>query len=122
MPEPTLRILVIEDHAGLGRFISVALSTAGWVVVGPYTDYPAAMHAAREAPVDFAIIDWLLAGQEALPIADALTERGIRYLLTSGHAREMLPERYRNAPFLLKPFTLETLVAAVRASLADKPD
>ena len=34
MPDAALRILVIEDSATLGRFITAALVDAGWVVLG----------------------------------------------------------------------------------------
>jgi DNA-binding response OmpR family regulator len=115
MTEGGPRILVVEDHAALGRFIGAALATAGWVVVGPFNEYASAMDAARRTPLDLAVLDRLLGGEETFAILDVLFERGVGCLLISGHPREALPERYRDFPFLLKPFTMSALLGALRA-------
>jgi len=47
MAASTVRILVIEDHPALGRFITAALEAAGWAVVGPIVDLASALDAAR---------------------------------------------------------------------------
>ena len=111
----TLRILVVEDHRPLGRFITAALATAGCAVVGPVTDRASALDAARHLPLDLAVMDRMLGGEETLAIADALAERDIPFLLMSGYPRSTLPERFRGSPFLEKPFTMNTLLDAVRA-------
>jgi DNA-binding response OmpR family regulator len=115
MAASSLRILVIEDHAPLGRFITGALASAGWAVIGPVTDHVAALDAARRQPLDLALMDRMLGGKETLAIADALAERGIPCLLMSGYPRSTLPERFQGSPFLEKPFTMDTLLDAVRA-------
>ena len=111
----TLRILVIEDHHPLGRFITGALETAGWAVVGPIAEHAEALDAARRLPIDLALMDRMLQGEDALAIADVLAERAIPCLLMSGYPRSTLPERFRDGPFLEKPFNMETLREAVRA-------
>jgi DNA-binding response OmpR family regulator len=113
----TLRILVIEDHTALGRFITAALETAGWSVVGPIGDHAAALEAARSHPIDLALMDRMLQGTETLTIADVLSERAIPFLLMSGHPRSTLPERFRDGPFLEKPFTMDRLLDAVRVAV-----
>jgi len=115
MAASSLRILVIEDHPPLGRFITAALAGAGWVVVGPVTDHASALDAARHQPLDLALMDRMLRGEETLAIGDALAERGIPCLLMSGYPRSTLPERFQNSPFLEKPFTMDMLLDAVRA-------
>jgi DNA-binding response OmpR family regulator len=115
MATASLRILVIEDHPPLGRFITAALATAGWAVVGPVTDHVSALDAARRQPLDLAVMDRMLGGEETLAIADALAERGIPCLLMSGYSRSTLPERFQDSAFLEKPFTMDTLLDAVRA-------
>jgi DNA-binding response OmpR family regulator len=119
MAASTLRILVIEDHPPLGRFITVALESAGWTVAGLFADRESALDAARHQPVDLALIDRMLGGEETLAIADALAERAIPCLLMSGYPRSTLPQRFRESPFLEKPFTMETLLDAVRAVLGE---
>jgi len=120
MAAATFRILVIEDNPALGRFISVALEAAGWAVFGPAADRASAMDEARRLPLDLALIDRLLHGEDTLAIADTLTERGIPCIFISGYPRSTLPERFREVPFLEKPFTMAALLAAVRAALGGR--
>src|SRR4051794_4619360 len=109
------RILVVEDHPPLGRFIAMALESAGWMVVGPITDHASALQAARSQPLDLALMDRMLQGVETLAIADLLAERSIPCLLMSGYPRSTLPERFQDRPFLEKPFSMVALLDAVRA-------
>ena len=118
MARAALGILVVEDHPALGRFIIATLEAAGWSVLGPVSDHAEAIDAARRMPLDLAVMDRVLRGVETLPIAEILAERGISCLLVSGYARSTLPERFQGLPFLEKPFTMEALLAAVRAAVA----
>jgi DNA-binding response OmpR family regulator len=102
-----LRILIVEDHPALGLFIAATLKTGGWMVVGPVTDFEAAMDSARRLPLDLALMDRLLRGKETLPVADVLAERGIPCVLIRGYPRSTLPARFRDYPFLEKPFTID---------------
>jgi DNA-binding response OmpR family regulator len=113
--EAATRVLVIEDHEPLGRFITAALSGGGWVVTGPISSQAAAFDAVRRQRFAIAVMDCMLRGQEAFAIADAIVERGAGCLLISGHPRSTLPARLRDLPFLEKPFTMSALVTAVRA-------
>src|SRR5436190_4705581 len=112
MVEAGSRILIVEDHQPLARFVALALTTAGWTVCGPLCDLPAALAAARQWPLDVAVIDRSLAGDDTHPVVDALIERGVACLLLSGYPRTTLPSRFRTLPFVEKPFTMEQLVAA----------
>ena len=116
MTDAAFRILVIEDHAALGRFISASLSSAGWMVVGPVADHVSAMQAVRSGEFDFAVLDRMLRGEEASEVAEALLASGISFLLISGYDRSTLPQHLRGVPFLQKPFTTRELLAVVRAA------
>ena len=118
MAETALRILVVEDHAALGRFIAEVLAGAGYSVVGPLANQAAALEAVARDPFDLVVIDRRLRGEETSALGDALAARGISCLLISGFPRSALPERFRDLPFLEKPFTMEQLVAAVNAVTA----
>jgi DNA-binding response OmpR family regulator len=110
-----VRILVVEDHPPLGVFIKKSLENAGYVGLGPALSYAEAMETAQNLQFDLAIIDLLLEGEEASNIADRVVERGIPCIFMSGHPRSRLPERFRDFPFLRKPFAMDALVNAVRA-------
>jgi DNA-binding response OmpR family regulator len=112
------RILVIEDHAALGRFIAASLSTAGWTVVGPLADPVSAMQAVQGRQFDFAVLDRMLRGEEASAVAEALLASGLPFLLISGYERSTLPQHLRGIRFLQKPFTTSALLAAIRAATA----
>jgi DNA-binding response OmpR family regulator len=116
--ETALRILVVEDHAALGRFIAEVLAGAGYSVVGPLANEAAALEAVARDRFDLAVIDRRLRGEETSALGDALAARDIACLLISGFPRSTLPERFRELPFLEKPFTMDQLVAAVNAVTA----
>src|SRR6266702_482561 len=107
-----MRVLVVEDHAALARFIADTLQAAGWEVAGPVADAEAAIDAAQRLALDLVVMDRSLRGEEAFGIADAASERGIPCLLVSGYQRATLPDRFRDHPVLEKPFTMEALLTA----------
>lgn len=100
----------------MGRFITAALTGAGWSVLGPATDCASALAAVRGEQFDIAILDRMLRGDDALAIADAVIARGAPCLLISGHPRSSLPARFYDLPFLEKPFTMDALLAALAAA------
>jgi hypothetical protein len=48
-------------------------------------------------------------------LADALALPDVPFVFLSGHSRHVLPDRHRERPFVVKPY----LVSALRAALAD---
>ena len=110
-----VRILIIEDHAALGRCIAEALTDLGCVVVGQVTDLTSALQAVQRGGFDVALLDWTLRGEEASPVAEALLDSGCPFLVISGHRRSTMPHRVQHAPFLQKPFTMCALNSAVKA-------
>jgi DNA-binding response OmpR family regulator len=116
LTDAAFRILVIEDHAALGRFIAASLASAGWAVVGPFSDPVSAMQAVNGRQFDFAVLDRMLRGEEAFAVAEALLASGVPFLLISGYERSTLPPHLHGVPFLMKPFTISALLAAIRAA------
>ena len=121
MAETDSRILVVEDHAALGRFITAVLTGAGWQVIGPIDNHASALDAVQWRQFALAVLDWTLRGEEAIAVVDALVARDIRCLLISGHAPSILPKRFRDLPFLRKPFTRESLLEKVIAETGRSP-
>ena len=60
----------------------------------------------RGGRIDAAILDVNLDGERVAPVADALRERGIPFVFSSGHAREALPDRFRDMPLVDKLVTI----------------
>jgi DNA-binding response OmpR family regulator len=106
------RILVVEDEYLLAEDISQALSKAGRKVVGPFATIAEAMESLEKAPVDGAILDINLRGEEVFPLASELRRRHIPYAFTTGYGEETLPDEHRDAPRWQKPFEPADMVHA----------
>jgi CheY-like chemotaxis protein len=98
------RILVIEDEYFVASDLKRALLAEGAHVVGPTADAARGLALAKDDGIDAAILDVNLEGVDSYPIADALAQRGVPYLFVTGYDGWAMPEKYRDAPRLGKPF------------------
>jgi len=73
------------------------------------------------AECDAALIDVNLAGHPVDEIASTLTKRNIPFAFVSGYGRESLPQGFREAALLRKPFRHDELVAVVELLLYQTP-
>ena len=119
--KPRCRVLVVEDEAVIAMLVEDMVSDFGSEVVGPVAKITEALRLAHEAELDAAILDINVGGAVIFPVADALQERGIPLIFATGYGSRTVPERYCGSPTLPKPFTYETLAAALRAVLASQP-
>jgi DNA-binding response OmpR family regulator len=115
-------ILVVEDEALLAMDLEVIVGATGSQVCGPATSIAEALRLVRECRPDAAILDLNLAGEMIFPVADVLVEAGIPFIILSGHSQESVPSRYRNRPFLSKPYNPEDLLAAIHGLFPTAPD
>jgi DNA-binding response OmpR family regulator len=110
------RILIVEDEYLIAADLRRTLGRAGATIVGPIGDLDEGL-ALAEAPLDAAVLDVNLENALAYPIADRLVARGVPYMFLTGYDAWSLPDAYRDAPCLPKPFTPVGLVAAVAGLL-----
>jgi DNA-binding response OmpR family regulator len=106
------RILVIEDEPLVSMEIEACLSEAGAAIAGPAGTAARARQLIESETFDGAFVDANLGGETTDEIAVALTAKGIPYLFLTGYGRESLPDAFREAAVIEKPFTREQLVAA----------
>jgi DNA-binding response OmpR family regulator len=111
------RVLVVEDELLVAMMIEEALQLAGCVILGPISDLPQALRAAREQVIDVALLDVNLAGARVFPVAAVLAERSVPYVFMTGYGRGMLPVEYANRPTIGKPFKLRDLTDSLSAAL-----
>lgn len=105
-----IRVLVVEDDALFAEMLAESLTAEGALVVGPVGRIAPAVALARQEPLDGALLDVTLAGDDAGPIAEALCQRGIPFIFMTGHHdKSALPPPFRAAPCLLKPFAIRDL-------------
>lgn len=107
------RILLVEDEALVAMLIEEYLEEWGHQVVGSAARLDEALRLARALDLDLAVLDVNLAGELSYPVAEALRERGVPVLFTTGYGVSGVPARLSNAPVLAKPFRPEQLARAL---------
>jgi signal transduction histidine kinase/DNA-binding response OmpR family regulator len=116
------RILVVEDNDDVRRAVVDMLTGWGYRVTAAENPDVAAQLLEKDAAFDLLFTDVVMPGTLSVIDMAALAERlrpGIAVLLTSGYARELIPEQNRlGYPMISKPYGSEELAARVRGVLA----
>lgn len=84
--------------------VSDWLVELGCEVAGSVSTSPAALQVANHGPLHAALLDVNLGGEESFPLADALIAAQVPVAFLTGRDSNNLPERFRLAPVLCKPF------------------
>lgn len=109
-------ILVVEDDDMLAESLGELLKGWGATVLGPKATTALALALLAQAErVDFAVVDLNLHGTTSFAVADALLARGIPFAFTTGYGNSSIPEPYRHAAVLRKPFGRAELAKALGA-------
>jgi CheY-like chemotaxis protein len=112
-PEQNLkgkRILVVEDEPLVLMELESNLTDAGCEVAGTAGTFAEAKVLCSEVRCDAALLDANLAGHPVDELAVMLTQRSIPFAFVTGYMRESLPQGFRDAIVLKKPFTQKDLV------------
>jgi DNA-binding response OmpR family regulator len=124
------RILLVEDDPKLAKFIETELSLEGYQVTVAQNGLDGLM-VARDTQPDLLILDWMLPGISGLDLCLRLRSTGIQIPIIMLTARDEVPDRVTglNAgadDYVTKPFSMEELLARVKARLRrtqpDEPD
>ena len=107
------RVIVIEDEPLVSMDLESCLSSAGCEVVGTAGTVRDAKTLCAQAACDAALIDVNLAGQPVDELAATLTKRNIPFAFVTGYGREALPQGFRDALVVAKPFDEVALIATV---------
>lgn len=107
-----MRIVVVEDNVSVAAMIVEALKAARHHVVGHARTVEEGTKLLEEVHCDAAILDIDLLGVNSRSVALALKAKKIPFVVIAG-AERLLTPAHRGAPLIVKPFRLETLVAAV---------
>jgi len=112
------RILLVEDEPVLLEIAQRVLVRAGFDVIAA-ADPGEAIIAAETGPEPFDLLltDVVMPGMRGPELARRLriSHPGLRVLLASGYAQEIVDSDRHEDPLLAKPFSPETLLAAVDA-------
>jgi CheY-like chemotaxis protein len=104
-----LRVLVVEDEAAISLLLEDMLLDFGCEVIGPAARLTAALDAVAHEAIDLAILDVNVAGEPIYPVADALAERAVPFVFSTGYGSAGIKDAYRDRPVLQKPFAQHDL-------------
>lgn len=113
------RILVVEDDYFIAKGLARALRALGAHVVGPAASVPDALALIAAGHLDGGSLDINLRGEAGYAVADALTERGIPFVFTTGYADDALPDHYAAVPRCQKPILIDQLVMGLFGPFID---
>jgi DNA-binding response OmpR family regulator len=111
------KLLVVEDEALIALELETILLELGCECVGPVTGLAEGLRHAQTAEVDGAVVNLVLDGKPAYPIAEVLERRGIPFGFASGVPQTAIPPEWGDRPFLDKPYSLEHARQLVEAVL-----
>jgi CheY-like chemotaxis protein len=115
--------LLVEDESLLSMMIEDIVGDLGWEVSANVGSISAALHALHGGEFDLALLDVNVAGEEVFPVADALLDRNIPFVFTTGYGERGIRADLRHHPVLEKPFTFDQLVRTMLAAVgpANRP-
>jgi DNA-binding response OmpR family regulator len=124
----TPHILLVEDEVKLARFVELELSSEGYRVSVAH-DGMSGLALARESQPDLAILDWMLPGLTGVELCRRLRSTGIKVPVILLTARDEVGDRVAGLDagaddYVVKPFSIEELLARIRAHLrrTQEPD
>jgi DNA-binding response OmpR family regulator len=117
----TTTILLVEDEERLARFIELELSSEGYDINVAH-DGLTGLTMAREAPPDLLILDWMMPGMTGLEVCRRLRATGSKVPVILLTAKDEVSDRVAGLDagaddYVVKPFSIEELLARVRAHL-----
>ncbi|OUC11554.1 MAG: DNA-binding response regulator [Alkalinema sp. CACIAM 70d] len=123
-------ILLVEDEEKLARFIQLELDSEGYQTSVAHEGMTG-MTLARNETLDLLILDWMLPGMTGIEICRRLRSTGSKVPVILLTARDDINDRVAGLDagaddYVVKPFSIEELLARVRAHLRrtqeDDPD
>ncbi|HEX3052268.1 MAG TPA: response regulator [Aggregatilineaceae bacterium] len=120
-----MRVLIVEDEAGIANFVRQGLSEAGYAVDVAW-DGEEGLAYALAAEYDALILDIMLPRMNGLQLLDHLRKRGIKTPTLMLTARDTIEDRVAGLDsgaddYLIKPFAFPELLARLRALLRRPP-
>jgi DNA-binding response OmpR family regulator len=111
------RILLVEDEALVAMLVEDELLDAGAHIVGTASSVAEALRiieaAMGDGGISAAVLGLNLDGEAVWPVANALDELGVPFVIETGYGLGCNTGKYATAPVLHKPFDPQVLIGAV---------
>jgi two-component system OmpR family response regulator len=115
------RILLVEDEDKLAKFVQLELSYEGYDVEVA-NDGLTGLMTARDQDPDLIILDWMMPGLSGVEVCRRLRQTGTQTPIILLTAKDEVKDRVEGLDagaddYVVKPFSIEELLARVRAHL-----
>lgn len=114
-----LRVLIVEDELLIAMELENLLQRLGCTVLDPVPTLAQALDALAHERPDAAVLDVNLRGERVTPVAEALHEQGVPFVLVTGYGSARLHEEaLQGVPSLRKPVDSRQLARALAEVVA----
>lgn len=115
------RILLVEDEEKLAKFVELELSYEGYEVSVAHDGLTGLM-TARDLNPDLIVLDWMMPGLSGVEVCRRLRQTGSQVPIILLTAKDDVSDRVEGLDagaddYVVKPFSIEELLARVRAHL-----
>ena len=114
-------ILIVEDEPLISMMLEDFVQSLGHSVAAICESVDEALKAIDGDPFDLAILDVNLKGENVWPVARALRERAVPFVLASGGHVDPPPQEFAGVPMIDKPFTLDRIKPVIEGASAVAP-
>lgn len=114
------KVLVVEDEAITALMVEAALLNEGADVIGPASTVQQALALLKQHTPDVATLDLNLNGELATKVANALNALNVPFLIVSAYSNRDHLQLPLAAGVVQKPYSPESVIAAVVAILAKR--
>src|SRR5262245_31660635 len=112
-------ILIVEDEALIAMELEEFLEKQGAIVVGVVASVARGHELLNEVQPDAALLDLNLGGEDSTPLAEALVERNIPFVVLTGYGRKWMEQiGFAAGPFIEKPVNFATLLRRLKEILS----
>ncbi|NET52240.1 MAG: response regulator transcription factor [Merismopedia sp. SIO2A8] len=122
----TIQIVVVEDEEKLARFVEMELGYEGYEVSVAH-DGLTGLTKIRDVDPDLIILDWMMPGMTGVEVCRRLRQTGVKTPVILLTAKDEVSDRVAGLDagaddYLVKPFSIEELLARIRAHLRRTQD
>jgi len=108
------RILIVEDEYFLADDLANEFARQGADIIGPLSEIADAIDLLNSgSQLDAALLDINVRNAQIFPLADALRERNVPFVFTTGYHKDWIRPEFADVPLYEKPLDLPAVVGCL---------